>query len=293
MSPHERSSRHHRHVCLAVIVLGVQQRDRRSRLDAVTTTSVETSTTVTDSTVADTTSTSEATDDRRRDRPPTAPPSPRHRRPPARAPGFYEQVPPPVAPTGHTDPFVSSGVLGDGYYWVQYNGGETMTPDITVMQAFFGAECGTEAAADGDECLNDIYVRGDPSRDIDDLPFADDVCLTVADSSQPFISYVDHARRAAHHPRRQPQRRCARGLQLRRVPVADDGARRRDREVRTALGAVARPGPRLGRVTSGCSLVGLISPGAGRFAIGCERSPLSELATPLPVRLSTFIDHAW
>lgn len=96
-------------------------------------------------------------------------------------PGFYEQVPPPTAPSGHTDPFVSSGPLTDGYYWVQYNGGETMTPDITVMQAFFGAECESEAAAVGDECYNDIFVKGDPSRDLDDLAFADDVYLTVAD----------------------------------------------------------------------------------------------------------------
>jgi hypothetical protein len=161
--------------------------ESKKSLDAATTSSVDTSTT-TETTVADTTVITDAPTTVAATTPPTAPPT----APPATAPpgpGFYEQVAPPVAPTGHTDPFAPSGVLGDGYYFVQYNGGETQTPDITVVQAFFGAECVTEAEADGDECLNDIYVRVDPSRDIDTLPFAGNVYLTVADSSQPGISY--------------------------------------------------------------------------------------------------------
>ncbi len=71
-------------------------------------------------------------------------------------------------------------MLANGVYWVIYNGGETFTPDITVVQAFFGQECIDQAAAAGDECLNDIFVLDPPSRDIADLPFAADVHLTVA-----------------------------------------------------------------------------------------------------------------
>ena len=117
----------------------------------------------------------------------TAPPA---TAPPATAPpvttpslSLYDEVAPPTAPGGHTDPFASSGVLADGVYWVQYNGGEKFTPDITVMQAFFGDECESAASAAGEECLNGIFVLSDPSRDIADLPFADDVYLTVADGS--------------------------------------------------------------------------------------------------------------
>ena len=117
---------------------------------------------------------------------PSTIPAPQPTDPPATdAPGFglYDEVSPPGVPSGHTDPFASSGVLGNGVYWVQYNGGETFTPDIEVTQAFFGAECETQAAAAGDECLNDIFMLGDPSREIDDLPFADDVFLSVADAN--------------------------------------------------------------------------------------------------------------
>lgn len=110
--------------------------------------------------------------------------------PPATGPGFYELVPPPMVPTNHTDPFEPSGTLGNGQYWVVYNGGETLTPDITVLQAFFGAECTTQAEADGDECLNDIYIRGNPSRDIDNLPFASGALISVADANGPGVSYA-------------------------------------------------------------------------------------------------------
>lgn len=115
--------------------------------------------------------------------PPTAPPA---TAPPVEtlpAHSLYDEVGLPDVPGGHTDPFVSSGVLADGAYWVMYNGGETLTPDITVLQAYFGAECESAAAAAGDECLDDVYVPDSPSRDIADLPFHDNVFLTVSDQS--------------------------------------------------------------------------------------------------------------
>lgn len=120
--------------------------------------------------------------------PATAPPAtpPPATAPPATAaPGFslYDEVSPPGVPSGHTDPVASSGILANGVYWVEYLGGETITPSIEVHQAFFGAECVSQAAAAGDECLNDIYVPNDPSREIDDLPFTNGVYLTVTDSS--------------------------------------------------------------------------------------------------------------
>lgn len=114
---------------------------------------------------------------------PTAPPAtPAPTSPPPASFNLYDQVDSPNVPSGHTDAFASSGVLGNGVYWVRYNGGETFTPDITVLQAFFGAECESQAASAGDECLNGIFILDPPSRDIADLPFADDVFLTVADS---------------------------------------------------------------------------------------------------------------
>lgn len=115
--------------------------------------------------------------------PATAPPAsaPPATAPPAPGLSLYDEVSPPGLPSGHTDPFVSSGTLSNGVYWVDYLGGETMTPSIEVRQAFFGNECVTQAAAAGDECLNDIFVLADPSREIDNLPFSNDVNLTVSD----------------------------------------------------------------------------------------------------------------
>ncbi|MCB0979093.1 MAG: hypothetical protein M9961_14125 [Ilumatobacteraceae bacterium] len=97
--------------------------------------------------------------------------------------GLYDEVSPPTVPSTHTTAPTASGTLPDGTYWTLYNGGDEMLPSVTVYQAFFGPECITQAAAMGDECLNDIFVQGDPSRDIDDMPFADDVYLTVADAA--------------------------------------------------------------------------------------------------------------
>jgi len=96
---------------------------------------------------------------------------------------LWEEVAPPDFPSGHTDPFVSSGVLADGTYWVNYNGGEKLTPSITVVEAYTGAECESKAAAAGEECLNGVYIPESPTRDIEDLPFHENVYLTVSDSA--------------------------------------------------------------------------------------------------------------
>ncbi len=142
---------------------------------STSTNSAGTSTSGVDTTVADTTAPT-----------PTQPPAttpataPPYTPPPPVGYNLYDQVDPPSVPSGHTDPFASSGVLVDGVYWVQYNGGETFTPDITVYQAYFGQECIDMAAAAGEECLNDIFIPDPPSRDINDLPFADDVFLSIA-----------------------------------------------------------------------------------------------------------------
>jgi len=121
--------------------------------------------------------------------PPTQPPA---TQPPATEPGMtlYMRVTPPGLPPGHTDPFASSGVLADGVYWVTYNGGEMLTPDITVTQAFFGAECESEAAAAGQECTDGIFAPESPSRDISDLPFSATVDLTVSDASTQFSYWI-------------------------------------------------------------------------------------------------------
>lgn len=97
--------------------------------------------------------------------------------------GLYDEVTPPTVPSTHTTAPTTSGTLPDGTYWTLYNGGDEMLPSVTVYQAFFGPECVSQAAAMGDECLNDIFVQGDPYRDVDDMPFAADVYLTVADPS--------------------------------------------------------------------------------------------------------------
>ena len=103
--------------------------------------------------------------------------------------GLYEQVPSPIAPAGHTHPFNSSDTLADGTYWATYNGGEAFTPAVTVWQAFFGSECETQAAAAGEECLNDIFVPGTPARDITYMTFAKDVFISVAEPSLPGTSF--------------------------------------------------------------------------------------------------------
>ena len=103
--------------------------------------------------------------------------------PPPTGHSLYDQVNGPSVPSGHTDPFASSGALGNGVYWVIYNGGETFTPDITVMQAFFSDECDDQASSAGETCENGIYVLESPSRDIDTMAFSADVNLTVVDES--------------------------------------------------------------------------------------------------------------
>jgi len=121
--------------------------------------------------------------------PATAPPAttpaattPAATTPPAPGLSLYDEVLAPRPPTTHSDPFAFSGTLANGVYWVIYQGGETMTPSIEVVQAFFGGECETQAVASGEECLNDIFVLGTPSREFENLAFTNDVYLTVASS---------------------------------------------------------------------------------------------------------------
>ena len=105
--------------------------------------------------------------------------------PPTTPPGgfvLYEPIGSPTAPSNHTDPFISSGPLQDGFYWVEYSGGETMTPAIRVMQAFFGQECIDQAILAGEECFDGIFVIGDPNREFEDLAFSPNVVLTVSDA---------------------------------------------------------------------------------------------------------------
>ena len=158
--------------------------DTKQSLSSNTSTSssvLETTTLAAETTLPAETSTVPATEAPTTVAPTTAPPATPA---PTAAPSghsLYDQVSGPNVPTTHTDAFVASGVLTDGVYWVDYLGGETQTPSIELRQAFFGEECTTQAAADSDECNNDIYIRAEPSREIDDLPFADDVFLTIAD----------------------------------------------------------------------------------------------------------------
>ena len=160
---------------VAVAVFGLAACSSTSKNNAAGST-----TSVVDTTVAETSSPTTAAPPAATTPATAAPatPAPTTPAPPTR--NLYDQVDGPSVPSGRTDPFVSSGVLADGVYWVRYNGGETLTPDITVFQAFFGQECIDQATAVGDECLNDIFVPDPPSRDIADLPFANDVFLTVA-----------------------------------------------------------------------------------------------------------------
>lgn len=95
---------------------------------------------------------------------------------------LYDVVGTPTFPTDHTGASGASGTLPDGVYWVVYNGGPVSTPDITVLQAFFGAECETAALADSSECVGDLYVRAAGSRNVTDMAFHTNVFLTVSDA---------------------------------------------------------------------------------------------------------------
>ena len=92
----------------------------------------------------------------------------------------WDEIGPPNAPTDHTDE-VPDGALVDGFYWANLVGGTAAAPYVTVMQAFFGDECPTAAAEDGEECYGDVYVRATPTLDVDDVPFAADALITVVD----------------------------------------------------------------------------------------------------------------
>lgn len=99
---------------------------------------------------------------------------------PERPYALWDEVAPPVLPTGHTTPFIDNGTLLDGAYWVEFNAGTVLAPDVTVEQAFFGDECETVAVQMGDECLNDVFVLSPPNRIVDDLPFAPDAVISVS-----------------------------------------------------------------------------------------------------------------
>jgi hypothetical protein len=96
-------------------------------------------------------------------------------------PKLYSVVPGPKVPTTHTDPFPASGALKDGVYWTELVGGDSKGPSVTIVQAFFGAECQSKATEMGDECLNDIYILSTPSRDEAGLTFTPGATITVAD----------------------------------------------------------------------------------------------------------------
>lgn len=93
----------------------------------------------------------------------------------------YEVVDPPMLDGAQTDDVPTDGPLPDGRYWATYNGGDGVTAYLTLSVAYFGAACVEQAAAFGDECLNDIFVAPTPTRDMLDTPFAADAYVTVAD----------------------------------------------------------------------------------------------------------------
>lgn len=152
---------------LALVATAACSSDERAQVQ------VETSTTVA-TTVLDTTSTSSSTTTTAPHSQPTVPPT--------TAPDvLYQQVAPPTVTGSQTDDFPADGPLDDGSYWVLYNGSDGATPFVTLYVAYFGDACIEEAATYGDECLNDVFVRPDPTRDLIDVPFAADVQITLAD----------------------------------------------------------------------------------------------------------------
>lgn len=112
---------------------------------------------------------------------------------PSRSGDLYDEVSGPDVPTTHTDAHVADGVLADGVYWTVYAPGTESPPVVVVMQAFFGEECMNMAAMLGEECLNDIFVLSDPSRQIDDMPFADRSLITIADVNTGESYEIDEA----------------------------------------------------------------------------------------------------
>lgn len=97
---------------------------------------------------------------------------------------LYEPVPGPSLSSDRTDEFPADGPLGNGQYWVTYNGADSLeAPFISVSIAYFGDACVEIAATLGeDDCYGGIIVPPTPTRDIDDLPFASDALITVADT---------------------------------------------------------------------------------------------------------------
>jgi hypothetical protein len=166
----------------------------------------------------------------------TAPPA---TAPPATAPpvttpslSLYDEVAPPTAPGGHTDPFASSGVLADGVYWSGCTTAARSSPRHHGDAGVLRDECESAASAAGEECLNDIFVLERSQRDIADLPFHDNVYLTVADGDP--AELLDHARRAGDDPPRAPAM-APPTTSASHVRLPDDGEGRRDLEVRADL----------------------------------------------------------
>ena len=102
-------------------------------------------------------------------------------------------VPPPVVPDQTADiPF--DNVLPDGLYWgegiLTQGSGELV---FVLSKARFGAFCQAWAAAQGlgEECLNDYYVE--PAAPAV-ATIADDTPVTVADLTDPAVSYAVDAR---------------------------------------------------------------------------------------------------
>ncbi|MFZ9627980.1 MAG: hypothetical protein ACO3C1_01365 [Ilumatobacteraceae bacterium] len=150
----------------AVAALPACSSDERS-LVAVTTSST--------STLPDTTVATSSTSTTAPHSQPTVPPS-------TSAPvALYRVVDPPTVDGSQTDEFAADGPLADGSYWALYNGSDGATPFVTLYVAYFGDACVDAALEYGDECLNDVFVRPDPTRDLIDVPFADDVRITLAD----------------------------------------------------------------------------------------------------------------
>lgn len=93
----------------------------------------------------------------------------------------FRPVAAPTLDATRTDAFPASGPLPDGRYWAVYHGGEVGQPFLTIMEAYFGEECVARAEAVGEECLNDVFVPVEPTRDLKDLRFADDAFVSLAD----------------------------------------------------------------------------------------------------------------
>lgn len=152
-------------IALAAIVLGACSSDERRSLESMPATTLATTTSSSSTTSTSTTTSTTAA-------PTTTQPT-----------GLYEPVPAPSLTGDRTDEFPAEGLLGNGQYWVTYNGTDSPdAPFVSLFVAYFGEACVEAAAAFNDECYGDLFVTPTPTRDIDDLPVSDDALITVADA---------------------------------------------------------------------------------------------------------------